>query len=85
MTGSVIIRTVTHYYVGEVVTNGGQDGFLGLTKCSWVADTGRWHKALEDGTLNEVEPYPAADTVLINLGAVVDIAPWHHPLPNKAK
>ena len=80
----VIIRTVTHYYVGEVVESG-SEGYVGLVKCSWVADTGRWHIALRDGTLSEVEPYPAGDVVLVNLGAVVDIAPWAHELPTKAK
>lgn len=84
MTGKVFVRTVTHYYVGEVVEST-EAGFLALTRCSWVADTGRWHVALRDGTLSEVEPYPAADVVLINLGAVVDIAPWGHELPARAK
>ena len=88
---NVIVRTVTHYYVGEVQNpenwseGAGYPGWLRLTKCSWVAYTGRWHVALRDGTLSEVEPYPPEDTVLINLGAVVDIAPWHHELPTNAK
>ena len=85
LTGKIIIRTVTHYYVGEMVRAPAPDGFLTLTKCSWVADTGRWHVALRDGTLSEVEPYPAEAVVLVNLGAVVDIAPWDHELPTTAK
>lgn len=80
MTGKVIVRTVTHYYVGEVVAKAGT-GFLGLINCSWIPDTGPWSKALEKGTLARVEPYPASDTVLISLGAIVEIAPWHHELP----
>lgn len=86
LSGKLIIRTVTHYYVGEVVASPPPpDGFLALRQCSWVADTGRWHVALRDGTLSEVEPYPAGAIVLVNLGAVVDIAPWDHELPTKAK
>lgn len=83
LAGKVIVRTVTLYYIGEVVASE-KKGFLALTKCSWVADAGTWHVALRDGTLSEVEPYPADDTVLVNLGAVVDIAPWHHALPTTA-
>ena len=79
---AVFVRTVTHYYVGEVVNT--TDRWLTLTHCSWVADTGRWHVALRDGTLLEVEPYPPEDRVDISMDAVVDIAPWHHPLPDKA-
>jgi len=75
----VFVRTVTHYYVGEVV--GVDERWLALTKTAWVADTGRWSEALASGTLNEVEPYPDADVVLVSLGAVVDIAPWHGALP----
>ena len=79
----VLIRSVTHYYVGRVV--GTDDQWIALTNCSWVASTGRFHVALRDGTLDEVEPYPAEDTVLINRGAVIDVAPWSHDLPTEAK
>ena len=79
---NVFVRTVTHYYVGAVVS--ATERWLTLTRCSWVADTGRWHIALRDGTLEEVEPYPAEDRVDISMGAIVDIAPWHHALPDKA-
>lgn len=85
----VIVRTVTHYYVGETPVNpvvfGPDERWLPLTHCSWVAYSGRWHTALRYGTLDEVEPYPPGDEVLISLGAVVDVAPWHHELPTEAK
>ena len=83
----VIIRTVTHYYVGAVVSGyqGLVPGSIALTQCSWIADTGRWSEALADGALSEVEPYPSSDVVEINTGAIVDVAPWHHELPTEAK
>lgn len=85
----VFIRTVTHYFVGELVEDSEAPrfgpGFLYLRHCSWVADTGRFHAALASGTLPEVEPYPAEDVVSVNLGAIVDIAPWNHKLPTKVK
>jgi uncharacterized protein CbrC (UPF0167 family) len=87
LTGKVLVRTVTNYYVGELVDEAEfkEPGFFGLRQASWVADTGRFSAALKTGTLSEVEPYPADDVVLVNKGAVVDIAPWHHELPEKVK
>ena len=75
----VFVRTVTHYYTGRVVAV--DDRWLALTDAAWIADTGRWSLALETGTLNEVEPYLDGDTVLVHLGAVIDVSPWHHDLP----
>ena len=80
---TVIVRTVTLHYTGRVV--GVDDRWLALTDVAWIANTGRWHTALATGILDEVEPYPDGDTVLVSLGAVVDIAPWRHELPRNAK
>lgn len=77
----VIIRCVTHYYVGRVAVVT-RDAVL-LTEASWVASTGRWHTALATGELDEVEPYP--DKVWINRGAMVDWSSWNHELPREAK
>lgn len=81
----VIIRTVTHYYVGEVVPDhvGLIPGSIALRQCSWVPNTGRWSEALDSGTLKEVEPYPSEAIVEINVGAIVDLAPWDHELFKK--
>jgi hypothetical protein len=77
----VIVRTVTHYYTGEIVTL--TDKYLGLGTAAWIADTGRWYDALATGSLNEVEPMPHG--VVVNLGAMVDISPWVHALPTTQK
>jgi hypothetical protein len=77
----VLIRTVTYFLLGEVVE--GVGGFVKLDGASWVADTGRLSKAIADGTLNEVEML--GDGVHVNLGAAVDVIPWHHALPTATK
>ncbi len=81
--GPVIIRTVTHYYIGNLIDE--DDRWLHVEDCSWVADTGRWSTALSTGTLNEVEPYPDGTVVRVAVGAVVDLAPWKHDLPRSVK
>lgn len=73
----VFIRTVTHYYAGEVEKVA--DGLLMLKNAAWIADTGRFHNALKDGTLTEVEPF--VDPVGIPIGAIIDITTWRHSLP----
>ena len=77
----VFIRTVTHYYVGRVGAI--NKLFVTLKDASWVADTGRWHQALKDGTLNEIEPF--VDPVSIAIGSIVDATKWRHDLPSQQK
>ena len=79
---SVIVRTVTLYYTGKVESL--TDRWLVLTDCAWVPDTGRWSGALRTGKLIEVEPYPDG-AVWVNVGAIVDISEWAHPLPREVK
>lgn len=77
----VIIRTVTMYYTGRIVELTKDE--IVLSDAAWIADSGRWHQALEKGELAEVEPYPGV--VSVARGAVVDVSPWNHELPRKAK
>lgn len=72
----LFIRTVTYHMVGEVTSVIGD--LLVLKDASWVADSGRFGKALESGKLNEVELVGAA---WVNVGAVADMFPWKHDLP----
>jgi hypothetical protein len=76
------IRTVTHHYTGKLVRVTAQE--LVLEDAAWIADDGRFSKALEDGELNEVEPFPAGD-VIIGRGAVLDASIWGTALPRKVK
>ena len=77
----VFIRTVTYHAVGKIANI--SDKFLTLEHASWVADSGRFHNALRDGTLDEVEPIPGVYRV--NIDSIVDICEWKHPLPTEQK
>ncbi len=76
----VFIRTVTHYYTGEItlITS---DAIV-LKDAAWVADTERFGLTLSTGKLNEVEPYP--DGVEVARGSIVDVCRWNHALPREA-
>jgi len=80
---SVLIRTVTHYYTGRVVSITADE--VVLREAAWVCDTGRYHECLAKGTLSEVEPYPGEGIVSVARGSIVDVAPWKHSLPREAK
>lgn len=77
----VFIRTVTFHHVGEIA-GPVEDGMLPLKGASWVADSGRFHKAIHDGTLNEVEYVGDA---AVSVGTIVDMFPWTHDLPSVSK
>lgn len=78
---SVFIRTLSMYYTGRIVTI--DAGSILLEDAAWIADTGRFGKALESGSFSEIEPYPGP--VAINSGHVLDITEWNNELPRKAK
>ena len=78
-----LIRTVTHIDIGTVVEVGPQE--IVLENASWIADTGRYHNAVKDGTLNEVEPYSDGERVILGRGAVIDACRWNHSLPRTQK
>jgi hypothetical protein len=79
----VFIRTVTHYYTGELVRMDRQ--WMVLKQAAWIADTGRFAEFLSRGDASEVEPYPDNAEVHIGIGAVVDWIHWPHPLPRVQK
>lgn len=78
---AILIRTVTMIQVGRV-TKIGADFFV-LEDASWVANTARFSETLAMGVLDEVERCPS--WVLVGRGAVVDVFPWAHALPEKTK
>lgn len=67
---NVFIRTVTHYLTGRVVSVDQSE--VVLTDAAWIADTGRFHQAIQSGSWSEVEPYPDGQPVVVNRGAIVD-------------
>lgn len=76
-----LIRTVTHIDTGRCVEIIGD--FVRLDDAAWIADTGRYHDCLKNGTFNEVEPYPSL--VTINTAAIIDFAEFPHSLPMEQK
>ena len=76
-----LIRTVTMINIGVVKSVGEKE--LVLSDCSWIADTGRYHNCIKDGTLEEVEPY--TDDVIIGRGSLIDATIWNHELPRNQK
>lgn len=73
----VFIRTVTMHYVGRLKAVFEHE--LLLSECSWVADSGRFHTALKEGKLSEVEPY--VTDVVLGRGAILDVSEWRHDIP----
>jgi hypothetical protein len=80
-----LFRTVTCIELGLVTEVRGEH--VKIEQASWIADTGRYHDALRDGietqSNSEIEPYPDYD--IVNMGAVVNYAPYNHPLPTVQK
>ena len=78
---AVFVRTVTYHYTGRIIEI--SDGEIVLDQAAWIADSGRWANALATGQLNEIEPYPGV--ISIARGAVVDVSPWNHELPQAVR
>ena len=79
---AVFIRAVPMHYTGRLVRV--TAGELVLEDAAWVADSGRFHQALMNGTLKEVEPYPDGE-VVVPRGALIDVSRWLHELPRSPK
>lgn len=80
---NIMIRTVTMIFTGKLisVTN---DCFV-LVECSWIPDTGRWMGFIENGTVEECEPYPSDVEVYINRSALIDMCAFNPMLPRVQK
>ncbi len=78
---TVLIRTVTFYWVGTVTKV--TPRFVTLSPAACIYDTGRFHDALVKGTLSEIEPSPKP--VRVGIGAIVDVEQWDHPVPMTQK
>lgn len=77
----VLIRTVTMTQTGRIVEI--TPGELVLEDAAWIGDTGRFHVALRDGVLSEIEP--ADGRCIVPRTAIVDVWEWRHDLPREAK
>ena len=79
----VLIQTVTFYYTGQIVSVA--EDFVELGSAACVFATGLLSKALGEGTLQEVEPYPETTSVFVARGSIVSVSPWNHALPRTRK
>jgi hypothetical protein len=75
------IRTVTYHLVGMVKEV--RDNFILFDKMVWVADSGRFKQAIEEGELDEVEPCNVKGGVSIE--SIVDFFEWKHDIPTEQK
>ncbi len=75
----IMVRTVTMIYVGKLIAVGEHE--LTLIDVSWIPETGRWQQFIADGDVNECEPYPAEQPVLIGRGSILDVTAWTANLP----
>lgn len=78
---AILIRTVTMIQLGRVRSIGRD--FIVLDDGGWVADTGRFSEMLSKGTLGEFERAPG--WIMVGRGAIVDVYPWTHDLPQITK
>lgn len=74
------IRTVTYHLLGKIEKISG--GFLVLSEASWIADSGRFSKAISSGELNEVEYVGDA---IVSINSIVDAFPWSNKVPKDTK
>ena len=74
------IRTVTYHVVGKVEEIKG--AFLVLSEASWVADSGRFSKAIAEGELSEVE---YVGDMIVNTSSIADACIWRNKLPKVTK
>ena len=78
-----MIRTVTHIQIGNLIAV--TDKELVLKNASWIADTGRFEQAVKNGELDEIEPFPDDEIVIVGRGALIDAVLWRHKLPREQK
>ncbi len=78
----VLIRTVTFYFTGKITAVYPSE--IVLTDAAWIADTGKFEKALSTGSLENVEPIPQ-DPCIVGRNAIIDCNVWKHELPREVK
>jgi hypothetical protein len=78
-----IVRTVTMIYTGKLVDVGQNE--LVLIDCAWIPDTGRYMQFVAEGKVNECEPYPDGQRVVIGRGGLMDATVLSKPLPRSQK
>ena len=77
----LFVRTLTHHFTGRVIRVHGN--YLLLHEGAWIADDGRFQQAIDEGTLEEIEP--VKEPFWVNMESCVDVHYWRHALPREQK
>jgi hypothetical protein len=77
------IRTVTMSYTGRITAVHPQE--LELSEACWIADSGRFHKALKGEWDSSAEHEPFPQSIVIGRGAIIDACPISCELPTAVK
>ena len=64
----IFARTVTYHVTGKIVAITGK--WITLDTAAWIADSGRFAKAVESSKFDEVEPF--SKRVFINTDSITD-------------
>ena len=82
---AMLIRTVTNYWTGRIVSI--YPGELVLEEAAWIADTGRFSEALQNGieTLSDSEIEPVPGPVVVSRAAIIDAVLYSKKLPKEKK
>lgn len=78
---NIMIRTVTMIFTGRLVAVFPQE--LVIEDAAWIADTKRWQQFIAEGGIDECEPYPDEQPVIIGRGGLIDATEWLADLPRK--
>jgi hypothetical protein len=79
----LFLRTVTYHVVGEVT--GVLGSMVTLKDASWVADSGRFGKAITTGEMGSGAEVEYLGDAYVNLDSVTDMYPWAHALPTETR
>ena len=78
-----LIRTVTMTLIGKLEHAGVNE--LVLSTAAWVADSGRFYKALKNGIFeSEAEVEPFKNNAIVGRGAIIDATVWDGELVSEA-
>ena len=77
------VRTATYHVVGEIEKVVGNFIVWKEDTISWIADSGRFMQAINDGNLDEVEPVKVSGGT--NILGIIDYFEWTHELPRSQK
>ena len=86
--GNYLIRTITHYFICEIVAV--SDKLIKTRKNVWIGQlgdddkTGRWSHVFSKGVPNGGRYEAYTNESFIERGAIIDYTVWPHDIPSKS-